>query len=634
MAVYVCGQGEKKTSRTKDKADTYSYRTSIVVACFRRQDLQKQNQQNPQLPRTIQYRTSKRAIKPSYFPSITNSDFVTEGPVIGSNYSDQLRAGGGTPQYSTNWQVDNKQNSMKRSASILSAVSRRSDSILQCGFPGFTRHNCCRTQLLYPHYRVRMSRTMTTTTTTPSILELEKQFPRQKLTLPNGAALSYVDVHPLHKNNDNDNDTGRDAPHRHTLLVVPGYACDSKYMAYTLAQYEAFRDHRILAVDPRGYGDSTFHHDDDEACCCWSHQDNAEDLKLFLDEYYLRSSTPTNNTKSNDSRLSSTKITQVEKNDMMDPEIDENNRVGNDGTSTTTTTTATHKDDDDYRHKIMVLGYSTGAGAAAWLALNYPKHISAVFMVRALPLNGMRTSLLSATTGKPTGDWLTTREEAIHYVDKILTPTIHSPNIQTFHKTIGATCLDPVKNLPVKTILDDRGFQIYHEAAMSHRSRAQALFANNAFNLTPIPTPIFMAQSSLSSSSSSSSLPPPTTTTATPPENVLQRLQCPMIIIHGAKDALIRTRQVRAVTDLALVERWAPSSPSGRLLYYEIPDCGHLFMYDNPTGFQTIYRQALETHVTTTKKKNENEKEEDLAGITTAGRDYSRSGYSRMRASL
>ena len=106
-----------------------------------------------------------------------------------------------------------------------------------------------------------------------------------------------------------------------------------------------------------------------------------------------------------------------------------------------------------------------------------------------------------------------------------------------------------------------------------------------------------------------------------------------MIIIHGAKDALIRTRQVRAVTDLALVERWAPSSPSGRLLYYEIPDCGHLFMYDNPTKFQTIYRQALETHVTTT-TKNENEIEEDLAGITTAGRDYSRSGYSRMRASL
>ena len=358
------------------------------------------------------------------------------------------------------------------------------------------------------------------TAATPSFLELEEQFPRRKATLPNGETLSYVDIHH------------QDPAPKYTLLVIPGYACDSKYTALTLARYEAFRDHRIIGVDPRGYGESTQHTEN------WSHEENAEDIKLFLDAIF-----PMDKSNSNDS-------TGISNGD------------------------AANSAQEDTSNKIMVLGYSTGAGAAAWLALNYPERISALFMVSALPLNGMRTSLLSTKTGKPTGDWLTSKAEAIRYADTIMTPSIHSPNLQTFRYTIGATCLDQA-NLPATN--DDRGFQLYHEAAMNHRSRAQALYANNAFNLTPIPTPIAM--------SSSPSL---------PPQNVLRRLQCPMMIIHGAKDALIKTRHVRAVTDLAILERWAPP---GLLAYYEIPDCGHLFMYDNPVGFQRVYRRSLEAQV-------------------------------------
>lgn len=157
----------------------------------------------------------------------------------------------------------------------------------------------------------------------------------------------------------------------------------SKYTAFTLARYHAFRDHRIIGVDPRGYGESTHHTEN------WSHEENAEDMKLSLDEILPISELGSNNN---------------------------NDNIGsNDGDAASSVK-------EDNSNKIMVLGYSTGAGAAARLALNYPERISANLMVSALPLNGMRTSLLSTKTSKPTGDGLTSKDEAIHYADTIMTP--------------------------------------------------------------------------------------------------------------------------------------------------------------------------------------------------------------------
>jgi len=316
-----------------------------------------------------------------------------------------------------------------------------------------------------------------------SFAELEERFPRQTVDLGNGEVLSFVDCEPCQA--------------KHTLLLIPGYACDSKFMSFTLAQYDAFQDHRIIGVDPRGYGGSTLASEN------WSHEENARDMKLFLDKLGVE--------------------------------------------------------------KTMVMGYSTGGGAASWLALNYPNRISAVWMLSALPLNGMRTALMT-TAGKTTGEVVTTKEEAISYTDLFMTPGIHSPNVQKFRYVVGTTCMN-AQTVPPES---DRGFQLLHEAALQHRSRASALYANNTFNITPIQTPI------------------------SPPTSVLKQLTCPMIVLHGSNDALIKTRQVRAVTELALVERWAPK---GKLFYYEMSNCGHLFMYDNPNEFQRTYRRALEKHV-------------------------------------
>ena len=101
------------------------------------------------------------------------------------------------------------------------------------------------------------------------IRELEQRFPRKKVSLPNGEILSYVDC-----------SIGNHI--QYSLLVIPGYGCDAKYMAYTLAEYPAFcRDHRIIAVDPRGYGEST------NVTPIWSHEENADDVKLVMDQLLL-----------------------------------------------------------------------------------------------------------------------------------------------------------------------------------------------------------------------------------------------------------------------------------------------------------------------------------------------------------
>lgn len=316
--------------------------------------------------------------------------------------------------------------------------------------------------------------------------DLEHRFPRQQIKLANGETLSYVDCI---------------LGSSHILLVIPGYGCDSKYMAYTLAQYAAFQDHRIISVDPRGYGEST------QWNTCWSHEENAHDVHLFLDG------------------------------------------IGLSG-----------------KKSIMVMGYSTGAGTASWLALKYPDSFKAVWLVSGTPLDGLRLPTINSQ-GKPTRQAMTTKQDAEQFANVVMAPN-HSPDIEIFRKDQGTICIDGTDTLPPT---DDAGFQIYHRAAMDMRARAQALYANVIFNITPIQTPTSL------------------------PTNVLSnKLQCPMIILHGAMDNFVKVKQVRAVTELAIVERWAPLN---LLSYYEIPNCGHMFMYDNPTGFQSTYLKALEEQV-------------------------------------
>ena len=189
-------------------------------------------------------------------------------------------------------------------------------------------------------------------------------------------------------------------------------------------------------------------------------------------------------------------------------------------------------------------------------------------MVAGIPLNGLRLPIMDEITKKPVdGKLVKTKQEAQNFVETIMAPN-HSPDMQVFREDQGSICRDGINSLPPP---DDYGFRIYHQAALLHRSRTEAMYANITFNVTPVQTP-----------------------TAAPNPQALSQLQCPLIVLHGDIDYFVSVKQVRAITKLTIAEQWAPK---GLLSYYEIPSCGHMFMYDNPTAFQTVYLRALEEQV-------------------------------------
>ena len=100
---------------------------------------------------------------------------------------------------------------------------------------------------------------LTDTTAASHIL---RNHPVQRCSLADGEILTYCEI--------NKNAS-------HGLLFLPGYACDACWLAAVHATLPAFRDHYILAVNPRGFGEST------NKKSVYSHQENAKDVKLLLD---------------------------------------------------------------------------------------------------------------------------------------------------------------------------------------------------------------------------------------------------------------------------------------------------------------------------------------------------------------
>jgi hypothetical protein len=76
---------------------------------------------------------------------------------------------------------------------------------------------------------------------------------------------------------------------------------------------------------------------------------------------------------------------------------------------------------------------------------------------------------------------------------------------------------------------------------------------------------------------------------------VLQNLRSKLIVIHGAADSLIPVAQVRAVTQLAIAEGWAPTN---MLSYYEHAE-GHFPLFEAADVFIAVYRKTLQEQVLT-----------------------------------
>ncbi|KAL9188872.1 hypothetical protein ACHAXT_011362 [Thalassiosira profunda] len=225
---------------------------------------------------------------------------------------------------------------------------------------------------------------------------------------------------------------------------------------------------------------------------------------------------------------------------------------------------------------VVAMGWSTGGGAAAWLAIKYPEVVRAAIMMNAIPLDGYRL---------PGVD---TFDKVKDFVDAAFTPGIHSPDPAKFYDSIAPMVLGLAS-------VDDATMQRFHEAAAAHVNRAHAQWANVTFNVTPVQTP------------------------TTAPSAALRDLKVPLIVLHGAEDLCCPTAQCRAVTQLGIAEKWAPDD---LLSYYE-HEGGHApnMIPDETESFFRTYRTALEEQVLTngkTEAKENSEAKADSSSPVTA----------------
>ena len=240
------------------------------------------------------------------------------------------------------------------------------------------------------------------------------------------------------------------------------------------------------------------------------------------------------------------------------------------GTSTQHNVNCTHQENAkdikeviDYlrMEKTMVLGHSTGGPIAAFLAINYPETIKAAFLMSSIPLNGIRYPIISAD-GIPTGRFVTTDEEMDDHCKFIRSMGFLSDDEVSCHKA-WSSFTSPIPEVGTPQM------KRFHTAASNFRAILGSQYSNSKFNITPIKT----AQSN--------------------PSDTLQRLQVPLIVLHGSSDTVVATMQVRSVTNLAIAESWAPRD---LLSYYEHAG-NHFPLFEIPNEWADVYRKALEENV-------------------------------------
>lgn len=73
----------------------------------------------------------------------------------------------------------------------------------------------------------------------------------------------------------------------------------------------------------------------------------------------------------------------------------------------------------------------------------------------------------------------------------------------------------------------------------------------------------------------------------------LSTLKSKVIVIHGSEDFIVPWKIVESMTNLAIIEHWAPN---GLLSLYD-DGTGHMSLVDRPRDLAGVYRHALEEQV-------------------------------------
>ena len=227
-----------------------------------------------------------------------------------------------------------------------------------------------------PAFRLITRKIMSMASSIDLVEDLLAKNPQQKCDLGNGETLTYT-IFPAAKEE------------KHTLVFVPGLTFDAEHSAWLSVRPE-FDDHRIIAINPRGYGGSTNNKS------IFSHEENAEDVKLLLDKIGIR--------------------------------------------------------------RTMAMGYSTGGGTVTNLALKYPERITAAFLKSSIPLNGWYYNL--TPDGERTNEPVTTRRGAKQLEETFskMTGLSPEPNFDKYHERFSMLMV-PGKSPPRDGLIWKRRYE-------------------------------------------------------------------------------------------------------------------------------------------------------------------------------
>jgi pimeloyl-ACP methyl ester carboxylesterase len=237
----------------------------------------------------------------------------------------------------------------------------------------------------------------------------------------------------------------------------------------------------------------------------------------------------------------------------------------------------------------MVMGFSTGGGIAFHMAARHPNKIKAAFLTHSIPLGGLRqVSLMleyilhhhSASLSNSNTCYNISIPFFLHrYLTAFgeLTPLVDLDHVATMSTAFPTDDPDVVYELIKSMSTNKEGFvprdhkltEYIIKAAQNMPGKVEVALANAKFNVTPIKTPF------------------------SPPSDELSTLKSKVIVIHGSEDFIVPWKIVESMTNLAIIEQWAPK---GLLSLYD-DGTGHMSLIDRPRDLAGVYRHALEEQV-------------------------------------
>lgn len=206
---------------------------------------------------------------------------------------------------------------------------------------------------------------------------------------------------------------------------------------------------------------------------------------------------------------------------------------------------------------VIILGWSTGGGVAMELAIGNPAAVRHIILLSSVGMQGYAPYHTKNALGAFDGKRLWAPDELARE-SRFVGPSLHA--LQTMNRAFLKKSFDltvyHVRKPP------EAEYQLYLDAMMQERCLLDVYCALAAFNIT---------HEAIGN---------------VPGDGRMDRLRCPVTILHGRQDRVIRVEEA-----VKTAERLGSRA---RLIIFE--EAGHALLHDQPEAFYKVLRQVLAQH--------------------------------------